>query len=232
MSSPVDDAPPTRCARPLKGATPADRPAKGRIRQVQEATILEAAERVFARSGLAGSTLQAIADAAGCPKSTLLYYFGNKEALHRAVLEHILALWLEGMEVIEPDADPRTALTQYLRHKMRLSAERPHASRVFANELLHGAPQLLDTLRVDLRALVLRKAAVIEHWIAQGHLAPVDPLHLFISLWALTQTYADFEVQVAAVLGSPLPLPASEQARATQHVESFVLRACGLITCA
>ena len=189
---------------------------------------MRAAEAVFAKAGLAGSTVQGIADAAGCPKSTVHYYFGTKEALHRAVLDHILALWLAGIEVIVPEAEPREALTQYLRHKMRLSAERPDASRVFANELLQGAPQILATLRSELRALVLRKAEVIEHWISEGRMAPVDPLHLFISLWALTQTYADFEVQVAAVLGTRTPLPAAAQARASTHVEQFVLRACGL----
>lgn len=201
---------------------------KGRIRQVQEAVILRAAERVFARRGFSGATMAEIAEAAGVPKSTVHYYFGTKESLHRAVLDDILTLWLEGTEAIQPDADPAQALTHYVRHKMRLAAERPEASRVFANELLHGAPQLGDVLRNDLHRLVRAKAAVVDGWIAAGRLAPVDSTHLFVSLWAMTQTYADFEVQVAAVLGTGLPLPPEDQARAAAHVEAFVLRACGL----
>lgn len=202
---------------------------KGRIRQAQEAAILRAAEQVFARSGFAGATMQDIAQAAACPKSTVHYYFSTKEALHRAVLDDILATWLEGTEGLVPEADPREALTQYVRHKMALAFARPEASRVFANELLHGAPQLNAVLTHDLHALVREKAAVIDGWIAAGRMAPVDSTHLFISLWAMTQTYADFEVQVAAVLGAPRPLPPAAQARAIAHVEHFVLRACGLM---
>jgi len=208
----------------LRAAGPSVKP--GRIRQAQEGTILQAAERVFARAGFAGASMNELALAAGLPKSTLHYYFGTKEALHRAVLANILELWLEGMEAIEPGADPRAALSHYIRHKMQLAAERPDASRVFANELLHGAPQIGDILRGELRPLIRRKARVIEGWIAEGRMAPVDPVHLFFTLWAMTQTYADFESQVVAVLGTPLNPRAMTKAGA--HVESFVLRACGL----
>lgn len=187
---------------------------------------MQAAERVFARAGFMGASMSELALAAGLPKSTLHYYFGTKEALHRAVLANILRLWLEGMDVIEPQADPCDALRHYIRHKMRLAAERPDASRVFANELLHGAPQIGDILRGELRSLVRSKARVIEHWIASGRMASVDPIHLFFSLWAMTQTYADFESQITAVIGAPLGTRALN--RASAHVESFVLRACGL----
>jgi TetR/AcrR family transcriptional regulator len=200
----------------------------GRIRQAQESTILQAAEKVFARAGFAGASMSELALAAGLPKSTLHYYFGTKEALHRAVLANILELWLEGMDAIAPEAEPREALTHYIRHKMQLAAARPDASRVFANELLHGAPQIGDILRGELRSLIRRKAKVIEGWVAEGRMAPVDPVHLFFTLWAMTQTYADFEPQISAVLGSEMPLGARAMSRAATHVESFVLRACGL----
>jgi TetR/AcrR family transcriptional regulator len=169
-----------------------------------------------------------LALAADLPKSTLHYYFGTKEALHRAVLANILELWLEGMDAIVAEAEPREALSHYIRHKMQLAAERPDASRVFANELLHGAPQIGDILRGELRALMRRKARVIEGWVAAGRMAPVDPVHLFFSLWAMTQTYADFEPQIAAVLGCEMPLGTRAMSRATTHVESFLLRACGV----
>ncbi len=209
----------------LRAAAPGVKP--GRIRQAQESTILEAAEKVFARAGFAGASMSELALAAGLPKSTLHYYFGTKEALHRAVLANILELWLEGIDAIQPGADPREALTRYIRHKMRLTAERPDASRASSpTSLLHGAPQIGDILRGDMRNLVRRKTRVIETWIAEGRMAAVDPVHLFFSLWAMTQTYADFEAQVAAVLGAPLGPRAMH--RAGSHVESFVLRACGL----
>ena len=196
-------------------------------RQVNESAILRAAERVFARAGFEGATMADIADEAGLPKANLHYYFGAKRALYRAVLDAVLHDWLGPLEAITPEADPRTALRHYIELKMALAAERPHASRVFANELLHGAPVVLDLLRTDLRQQVLDKAAVIDGWIAAGRMAPVDSVHLFFTIWAATQTYADFDVQIHAVLGTE-PNPATDTPRATAHVTSLILRGCGL----
>ena len=196
-------------------------------RQVNESAILRAAERVFARAGFEGATMADIADEAGLPKANLHYYFGAKRALYRAVLDAVLHDWLDPLEAITPEADPRTALRHYIELKMALAAERPHASRVFANELLHGAPVVLDLLRTDLRQQVLAKAAVIDSWIADGRMAPVDTVHLFFTIWAATQTYADFDVQIHAVLGTE-PHPATDTPRATAHVTSLILRGCGL----
>jgi TetR/AcrR family transcriptional regulator len=189
--------------------------------------LLAAAEGVFARAGFKGATTAAIAEAAGLPKANLHYHFGSKQALYREVLARTLRDWLVPLEALAPDADPRQALERYLRAKMAMSAARPDASRVFANELLHGAPVLGDLMRTDLRAIVRGKAAVIDHWIAAGKMAPVDATHLFFSIWAITQTYADFDVQVRAVLGRTT-LTARDHRRATEHVVGLVLRGCGL----
>jgi len=205
----------------------ADDASKGQIRQANEARILAAAERVFAGAGFGGATMAAIAEEAGLPKANLHYYFGSKQDLYRAVLAQTLQDWLAPTDAITPDADPKTAIEAYIRAKMALSIHRPHASRVFANELLHGAPVVKTLLATDLRDLVLAKSQVIAQWVAQGRMAPVDPVHLFFTLWAATQTYADFEVQVCAVLGSPEFTPA-DQARATEHVVTLLLRGCGL----
>ncbi|MCE8467956.1 TetR family transcriptional regulator C-terminal domain-containing protein, partial [Rhodovulum sulfidophilum] len=57
------------------------------------------------------------------------------------------------------------------------------------------------TLEGELKSLVDETAAVIAGWARAGRIAPVDPYHLIFSIWALTQHYADFDVQVRAVLG-------------------------------
>jgi TetR/AcrR family transcriptional regulator len=200
---------------------------KGQIRQANEALILAAAERVFAGAGFGGATMAAIAEASGLPKANLHYYFGSKQELYRTVLARTLEDWLVPTHGITPKADPKAAIEQYIRAKMALSAQRPHASKVFANELLHGAPMLKTLLGTELRQLVLAKAAVINDWIGAGRMAPVDPVHLFFTIWAATQTYADFDVQVSAVLGHP-QLSTQDHARATEHVVSLILRGCGL----
>jgi TetR/AcrR family transcriptional regulator len=215
--------PPARTAQALaEGDT-----AKGQIRQANEARILGAAEKVFARTGFGGATMAAIAAASGLPKANLHYYFGSKEVLYRAVLARILNDWLLPTHGIVSDADPRTALEQYIRAKMALSAQRPDGSKVFANEMLHGAPVVKTILETELRQMVEEKAAVVQGWVNAGRMAAVDPPHLFFTIWAATQTYADFDVQVCAVLGRKT-LTARDHARATEHVVSLLLRGCGL----
>lgn len=201
---------------------------KGQIRQANESAILRAAEHVFARAGFEGATMADIADKAGLPKANLHYYFGNKRELYSAVLNAVLHDWLAPLDAITDAADPTQALTSYITLKMTLVHERPDASRVFANELLHGAPVVGDTLRGELRELVRRKSQVVDAWISQGRMAAIDSTHLFFSIWAATQTYADFDVQVRAVLGRATQQGPADQARATAHVLRLILGACGL----
>ena len=90
-------------------------------------------------------------------------------------------------------------------------SDMPRESRLFANEVLQGAPRMMDGIRGELKELVDRKAAVIRGWAEAGKIAPVDPHHLIFSIWALTQHYADFDVQVRAVLGEGHdPFPEAE----------------------
>jgi len=217
-------------AKAIRGPARAPSPeaqSKGLIRQTNEALILLAAEKVFARAGFGGATMAAIADGSGLPKANLHYYFGSKDVLYRAVLARILNDWLVPTLGITRDAEPRAALEEYIRAKMNLSAQRPDGSKVFANELLHGAPVVKELLSTELRQLVIDKAAVVQGWIDAGRMAPVDATHLFFTIWATTQTYADFDVQVSAVLGTD-SLSAKEHARATEHVVALLLRGCGL----
>ncbi|KAA8998503.1 TetR family transcriptional regulator [Affinibrenneria salicis] len=204
-----------------------DEPAKGRIRLDNEANILLAAERVFARFGFKGTTMALIAEEANLPKPNLHYYFGNKQNLYLRVLDDILRDWLAPLEHFYPQADPRAAIDQYVRQKMRLTFERPYASKLFANEILQGAPMVHELLKTHLHDLVASKAAVVDGWIAQGLLRPVDSKHFFFSIWAMTQTYADFDIQIAAVLGDEANAPAARQ-RAIDHVLNSVFRICGL----
>ena len=204
----------------------------GRARQARgdsaREALLAAAESVFARAGFSGATTGAIAEAAGLPKANLHYHFGSKNELYREVLSRTLHDWLVPLDGLVPEADPRTALEAYIRAKMAMSAERPDASRVFANELLHGAPVLGELLATELRGMVRDKAVVIQGWIDAGRMAPVDVTHLFFTIWAATQTYADFEPQISAVLGAP-SLSLEAHARATEHVVQLLLRGCGLL---
>ena len=185
-----------------KAAPGAGEPAgKTRIQARNEARILDAAQEIFAEAGFRGATVDQIAAKAGMSKPNLHYYFKRKRDLYVAVLRRTLDLWLEPLEELDPEGDPEAELRHYIARKLYLSRVNPMASRVFANEILQGAPLLGDYLAGDLRALVRRKAEVIRHWIAAGKLNPVDPYHLIFLIWAATQHYADFAPQVTAVTG-------------------------------
>jgi TetR/AcrR family transcriptional regulator len=209
-----------------KAARPAPK-AKRAIRASNQARILLAAEEIFASRGFAGATTAAVAARAGLPKANVHYYFRTKQALYRAVLTDILAAWLAELDVLQPEADPAAALRQYIRAKIAYSRARPFASKVFANELLHGALEIGAFLGGAMKAEVDAKAAVIRQWAAEGRILPIDPYHLLFVIWAATQTYADFDCQVAAVLGKRALQPADFE-RAAETTVALVLRGLGL----
>lgn len=179
---------------------------KTRIQQRNHAAILSAGLDVFSRFGFRGSTLDQIAEAAGLSKPNLLYYFPSKEAIHTVLLEQLLDTWLDPLKALDPKGEPIAEILAYMRRKLALSRDFPRESRLFANEILQGAPHIGDHLRGELRTLVDEKATILRHWQAEGRIAPVDPHHLIFSIWAQTQHYADFDVQVRAVLGDADPL--------------------------
>jgi TetR/AcrR family transcriptional regulator len=201
--------------------------AVGAKRRLNEMRILAAAEQVFAERGYSAASTASIAALAGVPKANLHYYFRTKQALYRRVIENVIAQWVETSDQIRREAEPKAALSAYIAGKIDFSRLHPHASKVFASEILHGAPTIAERLSGDLKTWFDAKCAVIEGWIAGGKMAPVDPRHLFFVLWAATQTYADFDVQAAALLGQRKLRPA-DFAAARQLVTAMVLAACGL----
>lgn len=175
-------------------------PARTRIQRRNRKAILEAALEVFSAQGFRGATLDQIAAEAGLSKPNLLYYFASKEAIHAELLGGLLDIWLAPLRDLDPAGVPQDEIQRYVHRKLEMSRAMPRESRLFANEMLQGATRLAEALP-GLKVLVDEKAGVIRAWIDAGRLAPVDPHHLIFAIWALTQHYADFEVQVRAVLG-------------------------------
>jgi len=174
---------------------------QSRIRTTNSGIILDAALEVFSAYGFRGSTVDQIAASANMSKPNLLYYFRRKEDIYVALLERTLADWLEPLKRLKPEGEPLAEIAAYVSAKLKMSRDNPKASRLFANELLHGAPAISSFLSGSLKTLVDDKARVIRGWARQGRIANVDPYHLIFSLWAMTQTYADFDVQIRAIIG-------------------------------
>ena len=180
--------------------SPTARP-RSRIQQRNRELILDAALEVFSLHGFRGATLDQIAEGAGLSKPNLLYYFPSKEEVHTALLTGLLDTWLDPLREMNPAGDPLQEILGYVRRKLDLARDFPRESRLFANEILQGAPRMRAAIEGDLRRLVEEKATVLTRWMETGRIARVDPVHLIFSIWAMTQHYADFDVQVRAVLG-------------------------------
>lgn len=172
-----------------------------RIQTKNSEAILEAALEVFSSQGFRGATLDQIAEVAGLSKPNLLYYFPSKEAMHRTLLTRMLDTWLDPLREMDAGGDPVAEVLGYVRRKIELSRDYPRESRLFANEILQGGPRIREAIEGDLKALVDEKAGVLAGWMDQGRIARLPPHHLIFSVWALTQHYADFDMQVRAVLG-------------------------------
>ena len=188
--------------------------------------VLHAALGLFSRFGLHGTSVDQVAARAGVSKSNLLYYFATKEELYICVLRDLLEVWLEPLREFSAEQDPQQAIADYIRRKLVVSRDSPDASRLFCLEMIQGAPLLRDELDRELRGIVERKSAVIRDWIAAGRLAKVDPEHLIFMIWATTQHYADFAVQVQALTGKTLADPAFFE-QTVANVQAVVLKGVG-----
>jgi len=172
-----------------------------RIQTEKREAILEAALDVFSTHGFRGSTIDQIATAAGMSKPNLLYYFRRKEDIFTTLIQRLLDTWLAPLRELDDEGEPMTELRSYIRRKIEMARDFPRESRIFANEILQGAPRVLPMLEGELKSLVDDKALIVRGWMRSGRIARTDPYHLIFSIWATTQHYADFDVQVRAVLG-------------------------------
>jgi TetR/AcrR family transcriptional regulator len=198
------------------------------IRRENERVILSAAEKVFAEAGFGGATMQLIADMAGLPKANLHYYFATKEELYRKVVQQIFEIWLHAADVFDKAPGPVEGIGAYIDAKMEISRRHPFGSKVWASEVMHGAPVIQDYLETTLRDWTEGRAQVVRRWIAEGKMAPVDPNHLLYMLWATTQHYADFGHQIETLNGGR-PLSDRQWAEAKESVKAVILRGIGAI---
>ena len=197
------------------------------IREANEALILRAAEKQFALHGFRGTTTEGIANEAGLPKANVHYYFKTKANLYRQVLKDVLEDWMDAAAAFESDQDPERALTLYIRAKMQFSRQRPYGSRVWASEIMRGAPVMERFLGTTLKTWVNARARTIRSWISDGKIRPVDPESLLYMIWAVTQHYADFERQIVILNGGD-PIDERQYRDRVEQVVSLILGSVGL----
>ena len=198
----------------------------GSIGAKNKQKILVAAEKAFATYGFKGTSVQQIADEAELPKTNILYYFKSKQGLYVALLQDIMSLWNSRFDQVTEDDDPAESLADYIADKMTMSRTHPQASKIFAMEVLNGAPYLNKFFSNEHVAWMEGRVAILNSWIAQGRMTAVDPLYLLFHIWACTQHYADFSAQITSLRGKTMKRADFDEA--TRQLVQLILSGCGL----
>ncbi|MGP9543742.1 TetR/AcrR family transcriptional regulator [Psychrobacter sp. AOP7-B1-25] len=197
------------------------------IRAQNQALILAAAEEEFVLQSYRGATMQGIADRAGLPKANVHYYFKNKKNLYMAVLRSIIQEWNEGLVTMTVDSDPKTVIEKFVRTKLHQAFVNPSRHKLFAIEVIGGAPHLHEFMSTTMKEWVHDKAKVMKEWYKQGKIGITDPLQLLILIWATTQRYAEFEIEIVGLMDKTA-YDAEDEARAADFLVPFILKGCGL----
>lgn len=187
---------------------------EGAIRKKNQTLILSAAADEFVKHGFKGTSVQAIADRVQLPKANILYYFKSKTGLYKALLSDILDMWNEGFTDSDIEQEPAQVISNYITEKMRYSRSHPKESKIFAMEIIQGAPIIRDVIERPMIGWTKEKSNVIQSWIEQGKLKPIEPLYLLFMIWGTTQFYADFDTEIGLLKGRQLTDEEFNQAQA------------------
>lgn len=198
-----------------------------RIGDRNRKAILDAAIKTFIEKGFDGASIAEIAKMASLPKANVYYYFGSKETIYRTIIADLIEEWDKALSHLSVEREPAVAIADYIRAKLYFTRKHSAQSRMFASEAVHGGRFISREDRANMQAITLEKAKVFEAWSAAGKMDPVDPIHLFVLLWATTQYYADFGVLARNALGSKT-IDASDYADAEKTITQIVLKGCGL----
>ena len=122
---------------------------------------------------------------------------------------------------------PNEALPRYILQKMKQSKQHPNASRIFAAEILHGAPYLREQLQTDLKAQFIKTCQVFHDWIAKKWMDPISPEHLLFLIWSSTQAYSDYALQ-SSLLMDKEELGDNDFETGLELISRLVLKGCGI----
>jgi TetR/AcrR family transcriptional regulator len=153
-------------------------------------SILAAAERAFAESGLAGARTDAIAANAGVNKALLYYYFRSKEALYQAVLEdHFREFNRQALELLSAPGSAREILLRYVSlHFDFISARHQYAS-LFHQMMMAGARLPKPLVHQYFKRRSDAFTALLDRGMRTGEFRSADRFHTAVSVIALIVFY-------------------------------------------
>jgi TetR/AcrR family acrAB operon transcriptional repressor len=96
-------------------------------------SLLDAAERVFLAQGVAGTSLNDIAQAAGTTRGAIYWHFKDKADLFNAMMDRVAMPLQNALALVDgaPEDDPLPGLKKALRAALRQTVTDPQTRRVF-----------------------------------------------------------------------------------------------------
>lgn len=118
-------------------------------RNLVRKSIIEAAKHIFTQAGYDKASLNMIANKLGKGKSTLYYYFKNKEEIFKAVLLiESESIWEHAKAEVLKYTDPRTQIKTYILTRMKAIKNKINYSEALRNDMLK-AYEFISKVRQD-----------------------------------------------------------------------------------
>jgi TetR/AcrR family transcriptional regulator len=190
------------------------------------AAILKAAVREFAEEGVAGARTEAIARSARVNKALLYYYFKDKDALYRAVLEQVFGGLRSAIhDALARELSPREKLASYVGAHFDYIASHPLYPRIVQAEFLragHGDPSRLERLAKQyFRPVFQGLAELLQEGAQSGDFRHVDPLHFIPSMISVIVFYFN-TAPVMKIMTAGDPMSAARLAERRAAVLDFI----------
>lgn len=145
--------------------------------------LVDAAVRLFGRRGFEGTSLEAVATAAGVRKQTLLYYFPTKDALLQAcVAEASRKLAQTLTSALEEETSNSRKAEAVVRTLFGLAVEWPEFPQ-FVREASRLGPEVIERFAEQLEPLRLRALAFLANGMLEGSIRRQDPALLLFTLY-------------------------------------------------
>jgi AcrR family transcriptional regulator len=185
--------------------------------------ILLAAAEEFATGGLFGARVDQIARRAETNERMLYYYFGSKEQLFTAVLEHALGALTDAEKTLDLSGlAPVEAVTRLAHFVWDYYRDHPDLLRLVNNENLHEARYLRKSNRIRevISPIVATLSSILERGQRAGLFrANVDPLQFYVALSGLGYYIVSNRFTLEATLGRDFGAPAERSEMVRMNTE-------------
>lgn len=193
--------------------------------------ILVQAMRLFAAQGFEATSLQAIADAVGIRKPSLLYHYPSKAALYQAVLESIATYWNATLpRLLEATPAGPERLDTVMRAMVAFFTEDPDRARLVLREILDQPDAIQALIHGPMRIWVALVCDHIRQGQAEGRVYPdVDPEAYVIQVIDLVitgiATHASMGALLAPAAAADAPPPGAQLDRHIREILRVARRA-------